>query len=94
MDNKEIKEAGWIVEEDGIPIARIGDYRYLEMFWDSYLLEPYPEYETTIMNDDYWDRSDFRFRSILFETILVDNVICRYRPDGCRLIVRGLYYYA
>jgi hypothetical protein len=52
------RDAGWVLERDGRPVAVLTDWRFEEMFWDSYRIEPIgddPEERREILTNAFWD---------------------------------------
>jgi hypothetical protein len=68
------REAGWLVELGGTPIALLTEPRFEDMFWTSYCLEPLtedPELRKQLFTRAFWDDyPKLTFRSREFGTVV------------------------
>ncbi len=57
------RDAGWFVEDRGRRVAQLTDWRYEEMFWDSYRIEPLTddpiEREELLNSDERWGACEY-----------------------------------
>ena len=82
------------VEYQGHVVGELTNCRWEEMFWDSYATVPVGrENEPVFLNDDLWDRCQFRFRNRELN-VYAENAFCGGTPpfirDG-RVFMRGLF---
>jgi hypothetical protein len=90
------RDAGWIVERNGQPIAILSNPRSADMFWDSYDLEIIAEdsdLRQRVSTVEFWDELDgMIYRSRVFGDI-VEHAFPAASPfpSPGRLSMRGLY---
>jgi hypothetical protein len=91
------REAGWIVEREGIPVAILRDVQFEEMFWDSYQIKPLvkdPDEAKRILTDPkWWIGSKLTYRNREFGIIndWAFPSLSVFTPTG-RIVMRGLYF--
>lgn len=90
------RSAGWLVEHSGHPIALLTDYEPLDMFLDSYRIEPIPphteEARKCISSAQFWHEGNFSLRSRQFNELAPHAVVLGFHgKDKQRVKVRGLY---
>jgi len=92
------RDSGWYVERDSKRIAVLTDCRFVEMFWDSYLVEPVsdePELNQRLLSD-FWEGNDWVgvvFVNREFPQVIAANAFPGARPiiEPGRILMRGLY---
>jgi hypothetical protein len=92
------RDAGWVLERDGRPIAILTGPRFEEMFWDSYRIEPVgddPEERRQVLTNAFWDADKWLalvWRSREFEELpLAPFPAIRPIREPGRVTVRALY---
>ena len=92
------RDAGWILERGGRPIAILSDPRYEDMFWDSYKLEIVaedPELRARIATKEFWDEpltEGLVYRNrLLGDTANHPFAAASPFPEPGRILMRGLY---
>ena len=90
------RNLGWYVEVERQRLAVLTDVQWVDMFWDSYRLEPLTNDLEMLYSDQFWDRCDrIPFRSREFEEVAPNAFPCGkagtlLRQTG-RISMRGLY---
>jgi len=89
------RDAGWIIERQGRPIAILSNPRYADMFWDSYDLDIVTEdaeLRQRLASAEFWrgaEPQELVYRSRAFGDV-VHPVLPAF-PEPGRLLTRGLY---
>jgi hypothetical protein len=90
------REAGWIAELDGVPIAVLTEPVWEDMFWFSYRWEPLvadPAMIARMQTPDFWNTeviSKVVWRNREFDRIAMGAWTSGLMQDG-RLVMRGLH---
>ncbi len=92
------RDAGWIVEQRGKPIAILSDAQWQDMFWDSYKIDVQTDdadLRERIASGEFWanaEAEDLVYRNREFGPVatLPFPAVTPYTPDG-RLVMRRLY---
>jgi hypothetical protein len=92
------RDAGWIIEREGRPIAVLSEPRSEEMFWDSYKLEVVaedPGLRARIVTAEFWDNpltDGLVYRNrLLGDTASHPFAAASPFPEPGRIMMRGLY---
>lgn len=92
------RDAGWIAERDGIPLAVLTEPRFEDMFWDSYHLEVIaedPEIRTAMLSEEFWHGNGWVglvYRNREFgEIVEIAFPAVDAFPEPGRLMIRALY---
>ncbi|MEW4571491.1 hypothetical protein AB1L88_26755 [Tautonia sp. JC769] len=90
------RDAGWIVEYRGRPVAELTDPRFADMFWYSYRVEPRSEEpaerESLLTSPDRWLACEFVYRNRQFG-LVAENAFPAggVFPESGRILMRALY---
>lgn len=91
------RSEGWIIERAGLPIGKLRDAAFAEMFWDLYHVEECVDdlTQVSVLADEFWTQFDFKnikFRSIATDEV-IDSAIPKIQPPDelGRVVIRGLY---
>jgi hypothetical protein len=91
------RDAGWIVEKQGRPIALLTDPLWADMFWDTYRLEVTtddPELRALLSSNEFWmgdGWAEFTWRNREFGDCAPYAFPARGIIEPDRLMMRGLY---
>ena len=92
------RDAGWVVERQGKPIAALSDRRWEDMFWESYRMEIVTEdrrMREEMLTDGFWSKAEVEgivWRSKEFDDVAPGAYPALSPfPDPGRLKMRGLY---
>lgn len=88
------RDYGWYAEYQGRVVGELTDARWEDMFWDSYAVTPASrEAEPVFIDDDLWERCQFRFRNKEMNEY-AENAFCAgtapFIRNG-RIFMRGLF---
>jgi hypothetical protein len=87
-------DEGWYVYWHGLRIAELTEWRFEEMFWDSYQLTPLTENADTVARintNDFWRNGNATFRTRSTDLPSARAVLASNAPVADRIPVRGLY---
>lgn len=88
------RTAGWYVELEGRRVGTLSDCRWVDMFWDSYVVGELDGVDASALAATAnWDRCRFRFRNRESGEV-VETAFCGGGapfPPGRRVSMRGLY---
>ncbi len=97
------RNSGWFIERNSVRLAKLTDYRWEEMFWDSYKLTPLTsddELNQSLLSD-FWDGNgawtDVYYRNIAFPEVMVVSAFPAATPfqpsdsESDRITIRSLY---
>ena len=90
------RDAGWVIEYQGRSIAILTDPRFVDMFLDSYRVEPLTqdaeERQKLMSSSAFWKEGRFTFRNRQFGDI-APHAVALGSPDPAeqRVLMRGLY---
>jgi hypothetical protein len=89
------RDAGWLIEYQGRSIAVLTDLRFLDMFLDSYRVEPLTrddeERRALMSSHDFWREGQFTFRNRRFGELAPYAVALGHPDAEARVVMRGLY---
>jgi hypothetical protein len=92
------RDAGWIIERRGAPVAILTDVQFQVMFWDTYKIEIVTHdlaLRERIGSREFWDNAEaegllYRNRKFEYVAEIAFPALTPFTQDG-RLIMRGLY---
>lgn len=92
-ESKNGRDAGWNVEIDGRPVAKLSDCKSSDMFWDSYRLEVLEDAPKRgdLGSDSFWGEGRSCLRNRRFGEIAPNAIVRVPESDPTRIFVRGAY---
>jgi hypothetical protein len=87
------RDHGWFLEHQGERLAVLSDWKYADMFWDTYRIEPVsddPKVLARLRSDSFWGSCDFVFRNRGFPDEVVDTAFGAPGPSDGEVTIRGL----
>lgn len=93
FESRHGRDAGWLVEHDGRAIALLSDPQRVDMFIDSYRVEPLDAGDAArAAMGACWRDGELVFRSRRFGTV-APHAVALGEPDPAngRVLMRGLY---
>jgi hypothetical protein len=88
------RDHGWFLEHRVERLAVLSDWKYAEMFWDTYRIEPVsdePKVLAPLRSDSFWGSCDFVFRNRGFPDEVVDTAFGTPGPSDGEVTIRGLH---
>jgi hypothetical protein len=88
---------GWFIELDGVVLGELIDYKFIDMFWDSYFVNIFNKDNASILqNESNWNECKFQYRNKIINKYAKNAFPGGLIKDFCnkvtdRMDMRALY---